>query len=130
VLSDLLSGRIDLREVIPWLLEETVVTHVNYGTDELRNNALDFKWKVFDGHFEYNSEYQGPPDENLTARWTSISRLYNLAADYTTLRQANKTKGLVNWPGTDTYMVGLEAFHHLHCLVWLAFPIGSSWLQC
>jgi hypothetical protein len=94
------------------------VAHVRI-TEELRNNALEFKTSVFDGHFEDNSEYQGPPDDNITARWKIIAGLYNLGADYDTLRKANKTKGLVNWPGTETHMVGLEVFHQLHCLVGL-----------
>lgn len=44
----------------------------------------------------------------------------NFAADKETLVRANKSEAPVRWPGTDTYQIGLETFHQLHCLVCLS----------
>jgi hypothetical protein len=44
--------------------------------------------------------------------------VFNYGVNYDTLARMNRTKAATQWPGTDRYQVGLEAFHQLHCLVW------------
>jgi hypothetical protein len=44
----------------------------------------------------------------------------NFGVDHGTLEKLNLTRGAVQFPGTDTYQVGIEAYHQLHCLVGLS----------
>ncbi|KAL0951131.1 hypothetical protein HGRIS_007867 [Hohenbuehelia grisea] len=84
--------------------------------NDLRSKAVELETQTFSGHFEDKSEYQGSPNRNLDAKWNQITALYNFGVDIDTLHKANKTRGLVQWPGTSQYMVGIEVFHQLHCL--------------
>ncbi|KAH6663001.1 hypothetical protein B0J14DRAFT_645053 [Halenospora varia] len=72
---------------------------------------------TFDPHFVTPpSEYMGKPNPDLDERWYHLAELRNFAADKETLVRANKSEAPVRWPGTDTYQIGLETFHQLHCL--------------
>lgn len=84
--------------------------------DALKAEAITYETQTFSGHFLDYSEYQGPPNPSLDAKWKPISALYNFGVERSALAKVNKTQGLVQWPNTTKYMVGLETFHHLHCL--------------
>ncbi|KAF8244398.1 hypothetical protein K440DRAFT_558961 [Wilcoxina mikolae CBS 423.85] len=106
--------------------DSVLILHI---LDSLKNEAIQFETRTFDGHFEANSEYQGAPNKSIDAKWSGITQLYNYGVDHETLVKANKTKGLVQWPGTDKYMVGLEMFHHLHCLNYIRMYTYMDYYQ-
>ncbi|KAK1613536.1 hypothetical protein BDP81DRAFT_387988 [Colletotrichum phormii] len=58
----------------------------------------------------------GQPNPELDKKWYHLAGLRNFAVDQETLARANKSRAAVQWPGTQKYQAGLEAFHQLHCL--------------
>lgn len=91
------------------------------------------------------SEYMGEPRPALDQRWYHLSKsrpirptmcpqipsltctVYTYAVDHQAIVDMNRTKGTVQYPGTHSYVAGLEAFHQLHCLVrYVKFSGGPS----
>lgn len=105
--------------------------------DKLRQN-IRFETRHFDPRFKGEpSQYMGQPTPEIDKLWYDLAKcepklslpcysitaanmyreVRNFGADHGTLEKLNLTKGAVQFPGTDTYQVGLEAYHQLHCLV-------------
>ncbi|KAK2051248.1 hypothetical protein LY76DRAFT_676349 [Colletotrichum caudatum] len=77
---------------------------------------------TFDPHFVTPpSEYIGQLNPGLDKRWYYLAGLRNFAVNRETLACANKLRAAIQWPGTQKYQAGLEAFHYLHCLnyIWM-----------
>ncbi|KAK2037392.1 hypothetical protein LZ31DRAFT_176503 [Colletotrichum somersetense] len=89
---------------------------VDTAWSELRNHIRRVPY-TFDPHFVTPpSGYMGQPNPELDKKWYHLAELRNFVVDRETLARANKSRADVQWPGTQKYQAGLEAFYQLHCL--------------
>jgi len=97
--------------------------------DDVLDN-LRFKQQVFNPRFiGPPSEFMGDPNPELDKRWYDISKMYNFGVDYTTISRINKTKGIVEYPGTGKYQASLMTFHQLHCLNYIRMYTNQSYYE-
>lgn len=68
--------------------------------------------------FLQRSEFSGPPSADVDKAWTALYHKYVLSAipEEQAAHLSNETMR-VPGPGHPRYLVGLDVFHQLHCLV-------------
>ncbi|KAI9647636.1 hypothetical protein NHQ30_004021 [Ciborinia camelliae] len=102
--------------ILGWKLHPKYPDRFSDNTWDAVKPAISYHEQTFEPRFEEKNEYMGEPNDHLDDLWYELTAMRNLAADYNAIQKANKTKNIVQWPGTDKYQVTLEAFHQLHCL--------------
>ncbi|POR38201.1 Uncharacterized protein TPAR_01601 [Tolypocladium paradoxum] len=84
------------------------------------SGAIEYEHVMFQGALEHKSIYKGTPNKDLDEAWAYITHMNNSVVTGDVLDRIGKSRIAVKYteeqePG-GKYFVGIEVFHHLHCL--------------
>lgn len=75
------------------------------------------KWepRLFENHLEVSNPFKGPPRPELDEAWNKLLGPSAMRVDKETLDKINRSSvALLDGSG---YLIGLDVYHQLHCLV-------------
>ncbi|KAF3070827.1 hypothetical protein GL218_00216 [Daldinia childiae] len=80
--------------------------------------AIEYEFRRFQGALEHRSIYKGTPNKELDAAWEEITHMNNSGVNGEVIDRIGKSRISVKYPESQggQYDVGIEVFHHLHCL--------------
>ncbi|KAI2613449.1 hypothetical protein GGR54DRAFT_328969 [Hypoxylon sp. NC1633] len=80
--------------------------------------VIEYEVVMFGGALEYESVYKGTPNPELDEAWTKLTHLNNSGVGGEVIDRIGKSRIAVKYSEEEggMYDVGIEVFHHLHCL--------------